>query len=498
MSTTIRPWHRFKYFRLLRRAPTAILSLSALLAGAPAQGSELCRSAIHALLGLPGQHSSILTDHSNALNAFLSPAPSFDHRSVLADLTPYDGRLPLPVGAVQLATGGFARVYEGPLAIPDQCVVANAIIKVNNPNNISPDFAYLMAAREYLSLLDLKNSVTDPNEPLHFPAPIAVGWMNNPSDQGAVAGLAMQAIANPLPMNTLIYGSLGNPLGPQNVMAIAIDGAVALEQIHRVRIHGDIKPANILISGMINNPRVTLIDFGTSSVEGSFLLFTTIAYTSPLAAANDRIVMRPHLDIYSFSRSLEEMALRGNLSETWDHYPKIPVAYNNRVTMVPFSERSVYSILAERPNVPLADREAARLYSPYLYFCEMFDTAAAMRGAFTQLAQVGTDPLRKQEFLDNLQANIVRLFQAATPRGKIDLAGKIITSSEILQWIMAPAGQPRLTFQPIAAELAALMRRFTGTQLMITDYIIAVNERYPSRLPNNVIIDAANRLSPPP
>lgn len=175
------------------------------------------------------------------------------------------------------------------------------------------------------------------------------------------------------------------------------------------------------------------------------------------------------------------------------------MTFGNATYDIPYSAQSVYTILMARPDIPASEREAARLYSPFLYFSEIFDTAAAMRAVYERFGPARTDPLRQQELLDILQANIVRLFQAGDARTKIEIAGKVVSSAEILQWIAAPSGQPRLTFQPIAAELAALMRRFASVVPGAgNDPAISGDRRYFSRLANIIINAAANALAPAP
>lgn len=472
----------------------ACLTLAFSLGSSPAAlGGTICQAAIDALLGQPGPLTGN-TPRSRPIAAQNGPIiPGNDPRSIKADLRPYT-TTPLPAGSITLGTGTFAIVYRGPVTVDNGCMQADAIIKINRSNDPldSPDTLLQLAAREYLALMDMRAAVTDPNElfDLGFPEPLAVGWLHeNQADN--VPGLVMRPIAAAEVMSDRI----GATLGPQHVIALAIASARSLEQVHRARVHGDIKPGNMMVRAVGPNFKVTFIDFGTAGLVGQAATGMTMGFVDPAAFANGTLYLNYANDIYALARSLERVAYANNPGLPQPRVPSVAMPNNPFTSWLHFPEHSLYTNMANNPTQALANVNATKFYSPFLYFSEIFASAAAMRTTFEQLAQVGSDPLRLQQALDGFRDAVVGRFQAGNEAAKITIAGKIATSRELLEWMTAPQGQPQLRFQAIAAELAGLLRRYVAAPA--NDTAIRSDMRYPFRLDDAAITAAANALSPP-
>ena len=98
----------------------------------------------------------------------------------------------------------------------------------------------------------------------------------------------------------------GRTLAPELDAARAIEVAgallVALEAVHRRgRVHGDLKPANIMVTGA----GVTLIDFGAAVAEDEGSVAGTAAYMAPEQLVGGPIDARA--DLYSFGVVLYEL-----------------------------------------------------------------------------------------------------------------------------------------------------------------------------------------------
>jgi len=84
----------------------------------------------------------------------------------------------------------------------------------------------------------------------------------------------------------------------------------ALQHLHNLQpciVHGDLKPANIMVQGWSSNPRAKLIDFGLSHVRGltSFKMGGTVAWKAPeLYSQKPPAAPCPSMDMFSFSRIL--------------------------------------------------------------------------------------------------------------------------------------------------------------------------------------------------
>lgn len=425
--------------------------------------------------------------------------PGDSPRAVYADLRAYAGdrNIPLPAGAIELGRGGTAVVYRGPVEITGACYVGDGIIKVNlRLAQESQSTAYLFSANEYFSLLAIRQQITDPNEEPLVPEPMAIGWLRS-GEANNVPGLVLRPTPNARSLSQMIdRPAAGAALGPTNVMAIGVAIAKALVQIHRARVHNDIKPDNMLLVGNLTDPKIIILDLAGAALRGEIGRSFTPRFLRPESLRNGVVTLSVDNDIYAAARSLEAVALRGDFNLTGMPSPALTVNVGSDIIVITLAPRSVYSTLLERPGTPAADLAAARLISPYLFFSEIFTTAGEMRAAFERLKQVGNDPLRTQEFLDSFAADLVRLFQAGDEAARIELAGKIVTSRELLDWITAPAGQPHLVLAPIAADLAAILRRFVNSPE--NDTPIRRSRRFASRYSNDLITAAANMLQPLP
>jgi serine/threonine protein kinase len=96
------------------------------------------------------------------------------------------------------------------------------------------------------------------------------------------------------------------PLGPHAAVDVVRAVAAALEAVHRAgRIHGDVKPSNILIEN--GTRRVLLTDFGLSSAiadpRASTVVRGTPDYLAPERATGASIAreLRPREDVYSLA-----------------------------------------------------------------------------------------------------------------------------------------------------------------------------------------------------
>ncbi|GAA4471465.1 serine/threonine-protein kinase [Rhodococcus olei] len=97
----------------------------------------------------------------------------------------------------------------------------------------------------------------------------------------------------------------GGPMDWQDVLAIGVKLAGALETAHRLgTLHRDVKPANVLLSGF-DEPQLT--DFGIARVAGGFETSTGMVTGSPAFTAPEVLTGRtptPAADVYSLGSTL--------------------------------------------------------------------------------------------------------------------------------------------------------------------------------------------------
>jgi len=116
-----------------------------------------------------------------------------------------------------------------------------------------------------------------------------------------INGLRMRELFHTFP------SALKDRKGCHNIL----DGiSKALRHLHNLQpfiVHGDLKPANIMIEGWGSKPRAKLIDFGLSHVAGwqSAHLSGTVRWCAPeVLSAKALTAPCPSMDMFSFSRIL--------------------------------------------------------------------------------------------------------------------------------------------------------------------------------------------------
>jgi len=115
---------------------------------------------------------------------------------------------------------------------------------------------------------------------------------------------------NGLRMRELFHNFPGARKDRKSCHSILEGVAQGLRHLHNVQpcvVHGDLKPANIMIEGWGSKPRAKLIDFGLSHVAGwpSVQLSGTVRWCAPeILSAKVPIEPYPSMDMFSFSRIL--------------------------------------------------------------------------------------------------------------------------------------------------------------------------------------------------
>jgi len=115
---------------------------------------------------------------------------------------------------------------------------------------------------------------------------------------------------NGLRMRELFHNFPGARTDRKSCHCILEGVAQALLHLHSVQpciVHGDLKPANIMIEAWGSKPRAKLIDFGLSHVAGwpSVQLSGTVRWCAPeVLSAKVLIEPCPSMDMFSFSRIL--------------------------------------------------------------------------------------------------------------------------------------------------------------------------------------------------
>ncbi len=200
-----------------------------------------------------------------------------------------------------LGSGGMSEVFLAE-EIPRGRRVAIKRIRLDSPRDLEAHDRFLREAGA-LSRLDHENI-----------CPVL-----EVSQEGADRYLVMPFLEG-TPLDRLIDG---HPLPPERALPIARQIAVGMIEAHdKGVVHGDLKPANIMIDGQ---DRVKILDFGLARLRPAQgaparspsaapgdggALWGTEAYMAPERLAGDPADFRS--DVYSFGRMLFEM-LTGEL-----------------------------------------------------------------------------------------------------------------------------------------------------------------------------------------
>jgi tetratricopeptide (TPR) repeat protein len=237
-------------------------------------------------------------DRSAIRDGFLEPIPLM--AGLAAPVQPSFSNGQVLIGRFQierlLGTGGMGEVY---LAFDNRLNQQVAIKTIRRDLAANPS-----VCRRFVAEVQNARRVTHPN----------VCRINELFDEGGTPFLCMEYLEGPHLSDWLRAG----PLRRKEAGQIALDLAQGLAAAHRSGIvHGDFKPANVILTGDAAAPRVVITDFGLAYAFYNQLAVPDVAPAPASLHAGTRRYMAPELlnggspsiatDIYAYGRVLEEL-----------------------------------------------------------------------------------------------------------------------------------------------------------------------------------------------